>query len=148
MLCLSILRLGRWNVYWVLKQPIGLFVVNNVDRRRCEQGPPISLLPSLDAGGFLLFFFSNTTTTTSFFGGGFFGGGFFGEGSRDNCIGTHLVRGCGVWGRPLGSQFLFIDSFLLLNHDRIESRFVWGIFFCEKSVPLIAAIVRISFSEK
>lgn len=79
MLCISILRLGRWNVYWVLKQPIGLFVVNNVDRRRCEQGPPISLLPSLDAGGFLPFFFSNTTTTTSFFWGSFFGGVFLGK---------------------------------------------------------------------
>lgn len=57
-LCISILRLGRWNVYWELKRLIGLFVVNNVDRRRFEQGPLISLLSSSDAGGFLFYFFS------------------------------------------------------------------------------------------
>lgn len=74
-LCISILRLGRWNVYWELKRLIGLFVVNNVYRRRFEQGPLISLLSSSDAGGFLfLFFFLNSTTTTRFFFSLFFWG--------------------------------------------------------------------------
>ena len=146
MLCLSILRLGRWNVYWVLKQPIGLFVISNVDRRRCEQGPPISLLPSLDAGGFLLFFSLEHHDDDKFFLGVFFG-----EGSRDDCIGIHLVRGWGVWGRPLGSQFLFLyllTPFCCSTMTALRAVSFGGFFFCEKSVPLIATIVRISFSEK
>lgn len=69
MLCLRILRLGRWNVYWVLKQPIGLFVVNNVDRRRCEQGPPISLLPSLDGWRLFTFFILEHHDDDKFFWG-------------------------------------------------------------------------------